>query len=72
MNFLKSTHTYQHTSYNYSIENFIYNTKEQICDEFPQIISKRSHNLTFNEKHSLKRLKNLQQSIIIKPADKNL
>jgi hypothetical protein len=72
MKFIQQHQTiYTRTINNQHIENYIYNTKDQIANKFESLLLTKINNLQPNERKALKILRN-QKNIIIKPADKNL
>lgn len=57
---------------NSTVENYIYNTKEELDKALPTICESRVSNLTSNQRKTIERLQKSRQIITIKPADKNL
>lgn len=57
---------------NSTVENYIYNTKEELDKALPTICEWRVDNLTSNQRKIIKRFQKSRQIITIKPADKNL
>ena len=59
-------------SCNQAIENYVYSTKDNLDQQLPNICKTNDYNLTKAQKQALKSLKNKQNLLTIKPADKNL
>lgn len=74
MKFVKNNQKYDETSNSmiHCLENYIYDTKDLLNEQLPQIFCQQSRNLKSRQKAALKSLKNCRNTLTIKPADKNL
>ena len=54
------------------LDHYIELTKNNVNDKLPELLTKSEPNLTRKAKAAIKTLKNNQQKLTIKPADKNL
>ncbi len=71
MKFLANSNTSTQPYTTPTIENYIYNTKDDLAIQLPDIYKNKQKNITAKENKAIKKLKE-QTQITIKPADKNL
>ena len=55
-----------------ALENYIYNTKEEVDKKLSEICTPHRDNLTLNQQKAITKFQRQRTSITIKPADKNL